>query len=99
MGALLRLQCQTQQSELVGVWSYRPENTRAWDRKVTLVLQTALWMSAARGWLCTAGASLAQAKHLGTEERASWRSQYSKTKPSKSEQAESSALDTEPLKI
>lgn len=68
------------------VWSCRPENTRAQDRKVKLVLQTAPGISAARGWLWMAGGSLAQAKHLYTEEKAHWRSQYLRTAPSKSEQ-------------
>lgn len=69
----------------------------AWDREVTLVSQTALWMWAGREWLWTAGASLAQPKDLYTEERESWKSQYSRTEPSKSEQT--SALDIKPLKI
>lgn len=73
-------------SKFVGVWSCRPENTRAWLKKLTLVPQTTLRMCAGRGWLWTAGASLAQAKDLYTEERAGWKSQYSRTEPSKSEQ-------------
>lgn len=67
--------------------------------KVTLVLQTAPWMSAARGWFWTAEGSLAQAGDINTEERTSWRSQHLRTAPSKSEQTSALPLILGPLRF